>query len=225
MDSNQPTTTATTTTTIPPQGPAPVSGGMYASKMPSTVAFAVAVLLFLMPFVDIKCNDMSLQQVRGFELATGFEMKKTSGSNSYLDDIKTDKVDDEITKATTNTGKKDPNLFAMVALGLGVLGLILSFVNSKGAAGGGMVTGLAGAGALIGLMLDVKKKVKLDMPDLTGKTGDNKVGETIDKIGDKMSEVTDNMKITVDFTPWFYIAVVAFLVAAFFCYRRMAARK
>ena len=225
MDSNQPTTTATTTTTIPPMNPAPASGGMFASKMPSTVAFAVAVLLFLMPFVDIKCNNMSLQQVKGFELATGFEMKKTSGSNSYLDDIKTDRVDDEITKATTNTGKKDPNLFAMVALGLGVLGLILSFMNGRGAAGGGIVAGIAGAGALIGLMLDIKKKVKLDMPDLTGKTGDNKVGETIDKIGDKMSEVTDNMKITVDFTPWFYIAVIAFLVAAFFCYRRMSASK
>lgn len=221
MDSNQPTTTAATN--IPP--PQPVSRGMFVSKTPSTVAFAVAVLLFLMPFIDIKCNNMSLQQVRGFELATGFKMKKNSSSNSYLDDIKTDKVDDEITKATTNTDKKDPNLFAMVALGLGVLGLILSFANSKGAAGGGIVTGLAGAGALIGLMLDVKKKVKLDMPNMSGKTGDNTVGETIDKIGDKMSEVTDNMKITVDFTPWFYIAVLAFLVAAFFCYRRMTARK
>lgn len=225
MDSNQPTTTVTTTTTIPPTVPPPVNSGMFVSKTPSTVAFAVAVLLFLMPFIDIKCNNMSLQQVRGFELATGFEMKKNSSSNSYLDDIKTDKVDDEITKATTNTGKKDPNLFAMIALGLGVLGLILTFANARAAIGGGIVTGIAGAGALIGLMFDVKKKVKLDMPNLSGKTGDNNVGETIDKIGDKMSEVTDNMKITVDFTPWFYIAVLAFLVAAFFCYRRMTARK
>lgn len=225
MDSNQPTPTATVTTNYVTPTPPPASSGMLGSKIPSTASFAVVVLLFLMPFIDIKCNNMSLQQVKGFELATGFQMKKNSGSNSYLDDIKTDKVDDEITKATTNTSKKDPNLFAMVALGLGVLGLILSLINSKAAAGGGILAGVAGAGALIGLMLDVKKKVKLDMPSMSGKTGDNDVGDTIDKIGDKMSEVTDNMKITVDFTPWFYIAVLAFLVAAFFCYRRMSARK
>lgn len=225
MDSNQPTTTATTTTTtIPPASTVPVSG-MFGSKVPSTVAFAVAVLLFLMPFIDIKCNNMSLQQVRGFELATGFEMKKNSSSNSYLDDLKTDQVDNEIKKATTNTDKKEPNLFAMVALGLGVLGLILCLVNSKAATGGGIVAGIAGAGAMIGLMLDVKKKVKLEMPSVSDKAGSNDVTETIDKIGDKMNEVTDNMKITIDFTPWFYIAVLAFLVAAFFCYRRFAAKR
>ena len=130
MDSNQPTTTATTTTTIPPSTTVLESRGMFGTKLPSTVAFGIAVLLFLMPFIDIKCNNMSLQQVRGFELATGFEMKKNS-SNPYLDDIKTDRVDDEIKKATTNTDKKEPNLYAMIALGLGVLGLILSFVNSR----------------------------------------------------------------------------------------------
>ena len=33
------------------------------------------------------------------------------------------------------------------------------------------------------------------------------------------------LNITVDFTPWFYIAVIAFLAAAFFCYKRMSASK
>ena len=224
MDSNQPTTTATTTTTIPPASTVPVSRGMFGSKVPSSVAFAVAVLLFLMPFIDIKCNNMSLQTVKGFELATGFKMKNNSNT-PYLDDIKTDKVDDEITKATTNTSNKGPNLFALVALILGALGLILSLVNSKAATGGGIIAGIAGAGALIGLMLDVKKQVKLDVPSVSDKAGSNDVTETIDKIGDKMNEVTNNMKITIDFTPWFYIAVLAFLVAAFFCYRRFAAKR
>lgn len=114
-------------------------------------------------------------------------------------------------------------MYALIALGLGVLGLLLSFTNAKAALGGAMVTGVASAGALIGMMLDIKKKVKLDMPDMSDKTPDNDVGNTIDKIGDKMNDLTDKMNISVEFTPWFYIAVLAFLAAAFFCYKRMSA--
>ena len=40
-----------------------------------------------------------------------------------------------------------------------------------------------------------------------------------------MNDLTDKMNISVDFTPWFYIAVIAFLAAAFFCYKRMSAVK
>jgi hypothetical protein len=191
------------------------SRGVFGTKIPSAVAFAVAVLLFFLPFVDIKCNNMSLQQVSGIQLATGFQMKNNSSDNSFLNDFKSDKVDEGITKATTKTDKKDPNLYAMIALGLGILGLLLSFTNAKAAIGGAMVTGILSAGALIGLMLDIKKKVKLDMP--ATKT-DNELGDAFNKLG-------DNMSISVVFTPWFYVAVIAFLAAAFFCYRRMQPAK
>jgi len=216
MDTNQPAA-------VP--APLTASPGLFGSKIPSSVAFVVAILLFFMPFIDIKCNNMSLQQVSGFQLATGFQMKNSSSDNSYLNDIKSDKVDNEITKATTKTDKKEPNLYAMIALGLGVLGLGLSFTNAKASLGVAMVTGVASAGALIGMMLDLKKKAKLEVPDVSDKTPDNDVGNTIDKIGDKMSDLTDKMNISIDFTPWFYIAVIAFLAAAFFCYKRMSAAK
>ena len=38
-------------------------------------------------------------------------------------------------------------------------------------------------------------------------------------------ELTEKMNISVDFTPWFYVAVVAFLAAAFFCYKRMSSMR
>ena len=218
MDTNQPAS-STTTTTSAPVSAAP---GMFGTKIPSSVAFVVAVLLFFMPFIDIKCNNMSLQQVSGFQLATGFKMKNNSSDNSFLNDIKSDKVDEGITKATTKTDKKEPNLYAMIALGLGILGLLLSFTNAKAAIGGALVTGIASAGALIGMMLDIKKKIKLDMPDTGGgKSGGNDT-MGLDKIGNEMS---DKINITVDFTPWFYISVIAFLAAAFFCYKRMQSSK
>lgn len=162
---------------------------------------------------------MSLQTVSGVQLATGFKTKNSSSDNSFLNDVKTDKVDETITKATTKTDKKDPNLYAMIALGLGLLGLGLSFVKAKAAAGGAIATGLASAAALIGLMIDIKQKVKIDYPD-TGGSAENDFEKGINKIGKTVSET---MNITVDFTPWFYIALIAFLAAAFFSYKRMQA--
>ncbi len=214
MDTNQPTAFPTNT-------PVSVSPGMLGTKIPSSVAFVVGVLLFFMPFIDIKCNNMSLQQVSGFQLATGFQMKNSSPDKSLFKDMPTDKTDKSITKSTTKTDKKDSNMYALIAMGLGILGLLLSFTNAKAALGGAMVTGIASAGALIGMMLDIKKKVKLDMPDMGGKSGgDNTTG--LDNFGKEMS---DKMNISVDFTPWFYIAVIAFLAAAFFCYKRMQSSK
>ncbi|MGB3005992.1 MAG: hypothetical protein WBC06_05770 [Chitinophagaceae bacterium] len=212
MDTNQ------TTSSSPAQIPVTAAPGIFGTKIPATVAFAIAVLLFFMPFVDIKCNSMSLQTVSGFELATGFTMKNNSTDNSFLNGMKTEKADETNSKSE----KKDANFFALIALVLGVLGLGLSLTKSKPAIGSAMVAGIASAGALIGLMIDVKKKVKLDIPDMGGKTGNNDIGDGIDKLGQTMN---DKLNISVDFTSWFYIAVVALLVAAFFCYKRMSVTK
>lgn len=201
---------------------APPPTGVLGTKIPSNVAFAIAVLLFFMPFIDIKCNNMSLQTVSGLQLATGFKMKNSSSNNSLLNDVKPDVVDEGITKATTKSDKKDPNLYAMIAMGLGVLGLILSFTKAKAAIGGAMVTGIASAGALIGMMLDIKKKVKLDMPDMGSKKTEGDMSDGFNKIG---KDLSDSINISVDFTPWFYVAVLAFLAAAFFCYKRMSSMK
>lgn len=218
MDTNQ-------TTATPSYTPKPSAPNVMASKAPSSVAFAVGVLLFFLPFVDIKCNNISLQQVSGFQLATGFQMKNNSSNNSFLNDVKSEGADQEITKATTKSDKKDPNLYAMIALGLGVLGLALSFTKARVALGGAMITGIASAGAMIGLMLDIKKKVKLDIPSTGGGSSGSGNGGAVDSLSKGFEnfgkDLSDKINISVDFTPWFYVAVIAFLAAAFFCYKRM----
>ncbi|MBK5272991.1 MAG: hypothetical protein JJE22_18480 [Bacteroidia bacterium] len=206
---------------IPPSAPsttfpAATAIGVFGTKIPSSIAFIIGVLLFFMPFIDIKCNNMSLQQVSGFQLATGFQMKNNSSGNSFMNDFKSPLADEEKTKDVTKTDKKDPNLFALVALGLGVLGLLLSFTNAKAGIGVAMVTGILGTAALIGLMIDVKRKAKIDTPDMGGGSGEDVLG--LNKIG---KQVTDGVGITVDFTAWYYVAVIAFIAAAFFCYKRM----
>lgn len=215
MDTNQPPVQSSS-------APSSAAPGIFGTKIPSAVAFAVAVLLFFMPFVDIKCNNMSLQTVSGIQLATGFKMNNNSSDNSFLNDLKPGNVDETITKTTTKTDKKEPNLYALVALGLGVLGLLVSFTNAKAGGAGGLVTGILSAGAMIGLMLDIKKKVKMDMPDMGGDSGGGDIGLGLDKIG---QTVSDKVNITADFTPWFYVAVIAFLAASFFSYKRMSQAK
>jgi len=217
MDRNQPSIPST-----PPVYAVPASSaGVFGTKIPSTVAFAIAILLFFLPFVDIKCNNMSLQQVSGVQLATGFQMKNKSSDSPLFNDFKTNEADQQITKSTTGTDKKDPNLFAMVALGLGVLGLFLSFTKAKSGLGLSMFTAILAVAAMIGLMIDIKKQVKIDMPGSGRQSSDDDI-LGLNKIG---QEVGDKMNISVDFTPWFYVAIIAFLSAAYFCYKRMQAAK
>ncbi|MES1220284.1 MAG: hypothetical protein ABUT20_32580, partial [Bacteroidota bacterium] len=188
--------------------------GVFGTMIPSTVAFAVGILLFFLPFIDIKCNNMTLQQVSGVELATGFKIKKDKPGNSFIDNT-TKNIDEGINKSE----KKDPNIFAMVALGLGVLGLLLSFTKARAGIGLSMFTGILATVALIGLMIDVKRKAKIETPDMGGKNSeDDFLG--LNKIG---QQVSDSVHISVDFTPWFYVAVIAFIAGAFFSYKRMQA--
>jgi hypothetical protein len=199
----------------PPAQPAnPVSTpnpstGLFGTKIPSTVAFAVGVLLFLLPFAEIKCSGTVFAKNTGLGIAMGKEWQEVSTKNMFGGN------DNEERTTNNKMDKQDPNIYAIAALGLGVLGLLLSFANARAAAIGAILTGILSAGALIGLMLDLQKKVKSDSGGTTNNEGGNMFG--LDKLND--------VKVTVDFTPWFYVAVIAFLAAAFFSYRRMSSIK
>lgn len=167
-----------------------VSPGIFGTKIPSSVAFGVAVLLFFTPFLDIKCNNMSLQKVSGIELATGFSIKSPGSNNSLLDGVE---------KTTGAKGeKKDPYVLALVALALGVGGLLLSLPNSKATTAGGIITGILGVAAMIAMMIDIKGDIK---------------GESLG--------TEDGVKVVVEFTLFFYLTIIAFLAAAYFSFRRM----
>ena len=195
---------------IPASTPTP-QPGIFGTKIPSSIAFGIGVLLFFMPFLDIKCNTMVLQKVSGVQLATGFQIKSPGSDNTLVGGF--ENMNDRDTKATTKGEKKEPNMLALAALVLGAIGLVFALLNAKTGGTGGIITGILAAVALIATMIDVKSKVKAEMPDLRNRPrGDDASG--FDKLG-------DSIYIAVDFTPWFYIAVIAFLAAAFFCYKRM----
>ena len=71
-----------------------------------------------MPFVDIKCNSITLQKVTGLELATGFAIKGPGSDKTVIGDF--ERMDDKKVEAHIGEEKNDPNIFMLVALALGV---------------------------------------------------------------------------------------------------------
>ena len=161
------------------------------------VPFIAGVLLFLAPFIDIRCNDVSLQQVSGVGLATGFEIK--TKDNSLLGKLGAD--DDIIIK---KSGKRNGNVYALLALILGVSGVLMSLLKFRGRELWTIITGIGAAAALIGLMIDVRSQLRVDL---------------------SLRNDDTNISLVVQFTPWYYLALIAFLVGAFLGYRSLGQNK
>lgn len=186
---------------IQPSSPSNENNAGRISNSPSrfiSIPFVAGILLFLAPFIDIRCNDVSLQQVNGIGLATGFEIK--TNNNSLLDHL--DSKDHDI--SFNKSGKRDGNIYAMIALITGVVGLIISFLKFKEKWLLVIITGIGAAIALIGLMIDIRSQLKMDL-----------------------SARADSLNISfgVEFTPWFYLAILAFLIGAFLGYKGLKEKK
>jgi predicted histidine transporter YuiF (NhaC family) len=84
--------------------------------------FAVLLLCFFLPFIEIKCNSNSLGSMSGFSLMTGGDMKMSDAS--MMDYIK----DNEQFKSLTAQRKKNPDIFTLASALLLFTGAILMLV-------------------------------------------------------------------------------------------------
>lgn len=208
METNQPT--ASTVVTPPPAAP-----GMFGTRIPSSVAFAVGILLFLLPISEVRCGGTKLATKSGLDYAMAKDWKPATGGLLNKNDMK------EKTMSSDKQQTGNTQYFAIGALTLGLLGFLLSMGSNK-TAGGGIVTGLLAAGSSIGLMLDEKNNFAQSLKSQAmDKAQEGADGFGLDKLGNTMND----MKPTLAFTPWFYVAVVAFVAAALFCYLRMRSSK
>ncbi len=200
--------------------PAPgdkIPTGIFGTRIPSVISFIIGIGLFFLPFIDFLCNNTSIQQVSGFQLATGFKMNNNSSDNPYLNKIKTPGIDQNITEAATKTEKNKPNIYALVGLCLAAAGTLLCFINRRATLASAGVAGLGAAGSLIGLMIDVKRKVPGDIP-AGGDSQDNWLGRTVHHI---TNSISDNMSLTIETAPWFYACILFLLLAGVFCFLRL----
>lgn len=200
----------------PPPPPPPTSpsyynrpsSGVFGTKIPGNVAFILGLLLFFLPFAQIKCGGTVFASNTGLGLAIGSQWKVSMMDNGLFGNKGTDATDSKISEK-----KQDPNLYAIVAMGLALIGVMLSFANGKSTAFGGLITGILSAAALIGLMIDLKNSPSLK--ELSQKPKSDTAG--LDYFGD--------VKVGLEFTPWFYVAIIVLIVAGIFCYLRGQAAK
>lgn len=195
--------------------PVAAASGMFGTKIPSTVAFAVGILLFLLPFSEIKCNNTVFANKSGLGFVLGSDWKS---ANNGLGGDNTSK---DVTSKTNSEKEGNAQYFAIAALGLAILGLLFSFGNAKSGGSAGLITGILSAGALIGVMIEVKRWFNAGL----AKEAADKAKDGTDTLGmGKLGETMGNA-FQLNFTPWFYVAIIAVLVAAFFSYKRKSAMR
>lgn len=185
---------------------------IFGSYIPSVAAFGVAILLFFMPFSELKCGGQTLAKKSGLNYALGqdFQLGGMLGKEAKKDN----------SSDFSKEKKGNSQILAIAALGLGILGLVLCFGGSKATNSGGIVAGVLSAGAYIGLMIDQKSSFAASMKeDAMSKLGGDGEDGALGDFGKSLKG------IQLDFSIWFYISIVAVLAAAFFCYKRMKENK
>jgi hypothetical protein len=162
----------------------------------NSISFMVGTLLFLLPFVEIKCNNQPLASNTGIGLAFGTDYKTTSQMKS-LDNPLGNKSENEVSEK--QKGEMYPS--ALIALILGIIGVILSFLI-PGPNKAAVFIGSLAAICLIVLLV----QIQIDIRDKPFSKEENTLGE--------------NLKITAEFTAWYYLSLISFVAAAFFSYRK-----
>ena len=170
----------------------------FRKKHTSSVAYLVGLLLFFLPFVQIKCNDMPFAENTGLGLAFGTDYKVTNGLNPLQGGL--GNQDGEETVPSKEKGKM--YVLALLALVSGLAGLGISLSNMRSGPAVNVAVGILAALCLITLMFQISADVK---------------GET--NKPDRVSDFTDAVKVSVNYTFWFYLSVCSFFAAAFFSYK------
>jgi hypothetical protein len=160
----------------------------------NSAMFLIGTLLFLLPFVNIKCKGETLISNNGIGLAFGVNYKTSKQIESN---------DDSFSKKISVTEKDSGKLYvsALLALLLGVAGFVLSVIN-PGPNKLNALIGVLAAIALVGLMIQIRSEIS-DKSD-----------------HDILDSLSRNTRLTVEFTVWYYLSLISFIAAAFFSFWR-----
>jgi uncharacterized membrane protein HdeD (DUF308 family) len=176
--------------------PTTAGSDVFHRRYSGSVAFLVGLLLFFLPFVVIKCNNTPYAENTGLGLAFGTNYQVTAQKN--LPDILQNKKGKEVNKEEE---KGKLYVLALAALLAGVAGLIFSLSRTRTSSSVSTLMGLLAAVCLIVVMFQVNSDVKRNS-------------------GGNTSDISNNIKVTANYTVWYFIAIASFLAAAFFSYRR-----
>jgi hypothetical protein len=179
------------------------TNNFYRTPYLTTISFAVGILLFFLPFMEVKCNGTALAQMRGTDMVTGSSPKMGDEFEQMTKSF--DRSDNGGIDKTTKTEREGKvYVLAIIALLLGVAGFIISLMKRGGYNKMEMLFGIIGAVTLIALMVQVKNDASSQI-------------ETGNKETDGFSSM---MKVSVNFTIWFFLCVLSYLSAAFISYKQ-----
>jgi hypothetical protein len=164
--------------------------------------YALALLLFLLPFFDIKCNNMSMAKLSGISMATGGK----PSLNSEMADMQNNFPGERQRSATSFDGEGQLFITALFALLLGVAGLLYSLLNKGDNQRPAMYIGGLGALALIGSWIQVSSYVSENTKTREGPIPDE--------------QFSAMMNVSASPTFWFVLCLLCFLAAAYISYQR-----
>lgn len=164
-----------------------------------TTFFALGILLFLLPFVQIKCGSQTLAENSGLGIAIGSQWKisPTLGSNEFM------KKMNESVKESSSKMKEQPDIILIVALAAGIAGIIVSIARSRFRHLLAMSAGLLAVIMMLAFLIKFKMELNSQLYDKEDK----------DDLG--MSSI-----IKIQFTMWYFLSLLFFAAAAYFGFRQ-----
>ena len=190
------------------QAPPPVvtstsvsSPGIFGTKIPASVAFLAVILLFLLPFAEIKCGGATIANQTGLGFVTKTEWKALGMFDEK--DLKND-------SSTNKDLESNSQIILTAVLVLALLGFIISVTNSNALIAA--VCGILGACGLLYFLFDLKSSFDASLHK-----------DVIDQAAQGSSELgnaLNNAKPTLSFAPVFWISLIVLLAAAFFSWQR-----
>ncbi|HUR65909.1 MAG TPA: hypothetical protein VMZ03_06130 [Chitinophagaceae bacterium] len=164
----------------------------------NSIAFAVGILLFLMPFAEFKCGSVAMLGNTGIGIAAGRPWKVSTGYG--MNEI-TEKLQ-ETAKDGKNVMKDGPNIFAIVSLAAAIFGLAVSFSKARWRSTVAMCAAILAAAMLLAVMI----QFRIQLRGLMKEGGKGEMGMDIQGM------------LRMEFTIWYYLSLIFFIVAAFLNY-------
>ena len=180
--------------------PQATTGNFFRKPHNGTVSFAIGLLLFLLPFAELKCGSVVFAGNTGVGLAVGTEWKIAMGNDLF------GKMNSRVTKQETKDLSTGPNFFLLVAIAAVLFGMAVSFSAKQWRHVAGMCAGILACIMFIAVLIQFKLMLKASMAGVKQGGLDHAV----------------NGLIKMSFTTWFYLSFAAFAAAAFFNYKHHA---
>lgn len=179
---------------------------LYRKPYLPTLSYALGLLLFLLPFFDLKCNNMTVAQLKGIDVAFGSKPNLSGDMERIQNNFGTQRTEDGAVPVQQQ-GEGRLFITALLAFLLGVIGLVLSLVNSGKSNRPNMLVGIAGAVALVASWIEVSAYVSANAKTTNGGAGPG-------------SDFAGMVRVSASPTFWFVLCVICYGVSAYYCFKK-----